>query len=179
MCAVVVEQNEVRNSLGAQSIPVRQGVTGHNYCVVLCGIRCSVNLHQFRLAILKMSPRNAYHLPHRHQVAPVVTQHGWPCRCHTRCLPSPRCRMKQCLLIIFDTAHFDTWKWATVSLTGFAFNVTLTLTICDCHDIALVAFWLSRWHLGYTLRIKSIDWIQFRLIRYCLVISNNVPINHN
>ena len=132
----------------AQSTPVRQQVTDHDFREVLCGIRCPVNLYQLCPAILKIVTQKFYHLLQRHHVAPVVTQHGSPCRCHTRCLPSPRCRIKQCLIIIFDTAHFNTWKWATVSLTGFAFNGTLTLTVCDCHDIALVAFWLSGWHRG-------------------------------
>ena len=57
-CAVVVQHNEVRSSLVAQSIPVRQQVTGQDFYVVLCGIRCPVNLHQLRPAILKMSPKN-------------------------------------------------------------------------------------------------------------------------
>ena len=106
---------------------------------------------------IKNATQKSYHPLHRHHVAPVVTQHGSPCQCHTRCLPSPRCRMKQCLLIIFDTVHFDTWKWATVSLTDFAVNVTLTLTVSDCHGIALVAFWLSWWHLG--LNFEEWNWL--------------------
>ena len=104
---VVVQQNEVRISVVAQSIPVQLQMTAQDYCVVLCGIRCLVNLHQFRLIILKCHPKS-YHPLHRNHVAPVVTPHLSPCWCHTCCLSSPRCRMKQSWH--FDTVHFDTGK---------------------------------------------------------------------
>ena len=46
-----------RGSLVAQSIPARQQVMGQDFCVVLRGIRCPVNLCQLRPAILNMSPK--------------------------------------------------------------------------------------------------------------------------
>ena len=127
-----------------QNIPIRQQVAGNDFYVVLCSIPCSVNPHQPRSVTWKMSPKFLPPLD-RPYAAPVVTQQSSPCRCHTYCLPSSRWCMKQCLLIIFDTEHFGTWKWVIVSLRGFALNVILILTVCDCHHIALVAFWRGGW----------------------------------
>ena len=105
----------------------------------------------------KCHPKNLS--PHPQAPRCASSNSAWlPMRRHTCCLPSPRCRMKQCLFIIFDTVHFDTCNSATVSFTGFAFNVTLILTVCDCHGIVLVSFWLSGWHLHWIL-MDEIDWL--------------------
>ena len=152
-CAVVVQQNYVSSSLVAQSTPVRQQVTGKGFCVVLCGIQCPVNLHQLRPAILKCHLKI---LPPPQQAPRCsISNSAWLPMPHTRCLPSPRCRNKQCWR--FDTVNFDTWKWVTVSLTGLTFNATLSLTVCDCQGIALVAFSLNGWHLLKYLGMESID----------------------
>ena len=155
-CAVV-QENEVRSSLVAQSIPVRQQVTGQAFCVVLCGIRCPVNLHQLRLALLKLSP----------QILPPPPQAPCCASSNSAWLPMPLLpalsaitKMQNETVLAFWHCTFWCMKMGNYFfLTGLStFNVTLTLTVCDCHDITLVAFWLNGWHLRYIFR-NEIHWI--------------------
>ena len=69
----------MRSCLVAQSIPIRRQATGQDFCVVLCGIWCPVNLHQLRPAILKMSS----------QILPPPPQAPRCSSCNSICLPMP------------------------------------------------------------------------------------------
>ena len=91
-------------------------------------------------AYIKMSPKKAYHPLQRHHVASIIMQHGSPCRCHTRCLPSPRCRMKQCCLSSLTlniSIHENELLFPSQVLPSM---LHWHRTVCDCHDIALVTF---------------------------------------